>query len=164
MPSNLRPWAPLDGERSRKLTTEEIFTPELWHACEAHYSSHEALCLSLQEDYHLNVNLLLLACELDRQSIGLPAEQWQQLIRDAASWDERLIGPYRRLRQLAKASLSDNEYRQMLDVELMMERKVQTLLLHRLNQIEATEGDADNLRLLLSEFGLEIDVAAKLRY
>jgi hypothetical protein len=52
----------------------------------------------------------------------------------------------------------------MLDVELMMERKVQKLLLHRLNHIEASEGNADNLGLLLSEFGLEIDVAAELRH
>lgn len=146
------------------MTTEEIFTQELWHACEAHYSTHEALCLRLQDDCQINVNLLLLASELDKRDIRLSLGQWQQLIAEVGAWDERLIGPYRRLRQLAKPSLSDDEYRQMLDVELMMERKVQKLLLHRLNHIEASEGNADNLGLLLSEFGLEIDVAAELRH
>lgn len=145
------------------MTTEEYFTQELWQACEAHYSTHEELCLRLQDDCQINVNLLLLSSELDKRDICLSLGQWQQLIAEVAAWDERLIGPYRRLRQLAKASLSADEYRQMLDVELMMERKVQKLLLHRLNSIEPVEGEADNLGLLLSEFGLEIDVAAELR-
>ncbi|QYK07220.1 DUF2390 domain-containing protein [Shewanella zhangzhouensis] len=148
--------------RSLQLISEEVFTRELWQACEAHYSQHEALCLSLQDDCQINVNLLLLASELDRRCTGLNQGQWQLLIAEVTAWDERLIGPYRRLRQLAKNSLSEEEYRQMLDVELMMERKVQNLLLHRLNQLPTSRGEANNLMLLLAEFGLDIEVAAAL--
>lgn len=144
------------------MISEEVFTRELWQACEAHYSLHESLCLSLQDDCQINVNLLLLASELDRRGTGLNQSQWQMLIVEVAAWDERLIGPYRRLRQLAKNSLSEDEYRQMLDVELMMERKVQNLLLHRLNQLPISQGEADNLMLLLAEFGLDVEVAAAL--
>ena len=141
--------------------SSDNFSQELWQACEAHYQTHEALCLKLQDDCQINVNLLLLAAELDKRAISLNLGQWQQLIVEVSSWDERLIGPYRRLRQLAKSSLSPEEYRQMLDVELMMERKVQKMLLTRLNQYSPGAG-RENLPTLLAEFGIDVALVAAL--
>ncbi|MDH5517933.1 MAG: TIGR02444 family protein [Gammaproteobacteria bacterium] len=51
----------------------------------------EANCLRLQDQYHLNVNLLLFCHWLGvtKQSV-LTVEQWQQIISAALPWDETI--------------------------------------------------------------------------
>lgn len=61
--------------------------------------------------------------------------------------------PYRKLRKLAKSSLNEQEYQQMLAVELMMERKAQRTILNKLNEL-SPNGQATNLVSYLSLFGL----------
>ncbi|QSX36615.1 TIGR02444 family protein [Shewanella sedimentimangrovi] len=148
----------------------------VWPSCEQRYHRHSALCLALQDEHGVNVNLLLLAAELDARELALTQQDWQGLLDEARQWDERLIAPFRRLRRLAKPNLEPAEYQQMLDVELMMERKVQHLLRCRLEQLTASEFPADsspannpadhpvsNLCLYLGLFGLTADRAAALR-
>lgn len=136
---------------------------QIWDWCDMSYGHNKALCLELQDSCQVNVNLLLLAQYLDLTlDVTGPrqysTEQWQTLTAAIKEWDEKFLSPYRRLRRLAKASLNKDEYQQMLDVELMMERKAQrtiTCTLRRLNPL----GLKTNLLSYLSLFGLgEADV------
>lgn len=136
---------------------------DIWHWCDMNYGQNKALCLKLQDCYRVNVNLLLLAHYLDI-SLDVTAprkyslEQWQILVAAVSEWDEQFLTPYRRLRRLAKASLNQDEYQQILDVELMIERKVQGVILNTINEL-TPNGRQANLVIYLSLFGLSaIDV------
>ncbi|MDL3986798.1 TIGR02444 family protein [Shewanella xiamenensis] len=131
---------------------------QIWHWCDMSYGQNKVLCLELQDNCQVNVNLLLLAQYLDLTSdVAGPreysTEQWQQLVNAVREWDEKFLTPYRRLRRLAKASLNAAEYQQMLDVELMMERKAQRTILHTVNDLSPS-GQQTNLVSYLALFGL----------
>lgn len=138
---------------------------QIWHWCDMSYGQNKVLCLELQDNCQVNVNLLLLAQYLDLTSdVAGPreysTEQWQQLVNAVWEWDEKFLTPYRRLRRLAKARLNEEEYQQMLDVELMMERKAQRTILHAVNDLSPS-GQQTNLVSYLALFGLSAaDVTA----
>ncbi|MFT5788275.1 MAG: hypothetical protein ACI8SJ_000378 [Shewanella sp.] len=125
----------------------------LWQDCDSIYLKHQQLCLSLQDEHQVNVNLLLLALWLDTQELQLSAAQWQTLRQDTLKWETRVLLPYRSLRRLSKSCLSDAEYQQMLEVELMLERKSQRLISRSLNKL-ACQGDSSNLTSYLALFNL----------
>lgn len=131
---------------------------QIWQWCDMSYGQNKALCLELQDSCQVNVNLLLLAQYLDiTLDVAGPREysvqQWQMLATAINEWDERFVSPYRRLRRLAKTNLTENEYQQMLDVELMMERKAQRTILNKINGL-LPSGQSSNLVSYLSLFGL----------
>lgn len=139
---------------------------QIWHWCDKSYGQNQQLCLELQDNHGVNVNLLLLAQYLDLSSnSGLSrdaaavreysTEQWQQLANAAGEWDAKLLIPYRRLRRLAKANLNAAEYQQMLEVELMIERKVQRTILNSMNGLSPS-GQQTNLVSYLSLCGLSV--------
>ncbi|MEZ9593379.1 TIGR02444 family protein [Shewanella sp. 10N.261.52.F9] len=105
------------------------FYQHLWQDCDVIYIQQQTICLALQDDHQLNVNLLLLALWLDSHHQRLASSDWQQLQQALLSWEQRLLLPYRKLRRLSKAVLEQAEYQQMLDVELMLERKSQAKIL-----------------------------------
>lgn len=111
------------------------FYHSLWQDCDAIYMQHQASLLALQDDHQLNVNLLLLAIWLDSHHQLLASSDWQQLQQSLLEWEQRLLLPYRRLRRLSKAALEQAEYQQMLDVELMLERKSQAKILAALKSM-----------------------------
>jgi uncharacterized protein (TIGR02444 family) len=133
-------------------------TAELWQWGDNCYGANKDLCLSLQDRHGVNINLLLLAHYLDRQThLDFDQTQWQQLCQTTQDWDRHLLGPYRRLRRLAKAHLTADEYQQMLDVELMLERKQQAKLLHAVKGLTAIVTATDqgsNLETYLGLMGL----------
>ncbi|MEZ9197643.1 TIGR02444 family protein [Shewanella sp. 10N.286.54.B9] len=126
---------------------------QLWQDCDDIYLKHQQICLELQDKHQVNVNLLLLATWLNKQSHFLSLEQWQVLQQDTFKWESRVLLPYRKLRRLSKSCLAADEYQQMLDVELMLERKSQKLILHSLNQL-SWHGESCNLASYLSLFNL----------
>ena len=134
-------------------------SPNLWHDCDAIYEQHQSLCLQLQDDHQLNVNLLLLAIWLDRQHQKLAPTHWAQLQQDVFVWEQKLLLPYRKLRRLSKTCLDHDEYQQMLSLELMLERKSQSMILSWLESMpleEQTSTDTrDNLSHYLSLFDLD---------
>ncbi len=136
------------------MTQENLICPSIWQICEQRYLSQPQTYLTMQEQYGVNVNLLLLAEELDCQGIGITAEQWMSLTKEIKDWENNILKPYRSLRKLAKSSFSQEEYQKMLDVELMMERKAQKLILHRMNKL-APQSIGDNLKHYLAFFNLE---------
>jgi uncharacterized protein (TIGR02444 family) len=131
-----------------------LFSHTLWEECEAHYQSNTDYYLSLQDTYQVNVNLLLLAQRLDKQDFFLTQQQWESLTSCIELWETNVVQPYRKLRRLTKPHMDISEYQKMLNVELIMERKSQQMLLQRLNQFSA-EGEANNTNNYLSLFGLD---------
>ncbi|WP_434952899.1 TIGR02444 family protein [Shewanella sp. HL-SH4] len=113
------------------------FSNDIWQQCEQKYLCDPQAYIALQDSYQVNVNLLLLAQQLDQQSYPLDFNDWQQLSRLIEPWEAGVLKPYRQLRRLAKAHLTKDEYQKMLQVELMLERKSQKMLLQHINLIHA---------------------------
>ena len=133
---------------------------DLWTECEALYPANKDLCLKLQDEHGVNVNLLLLALYLDQQTTTQYSQaQWQQLLNCIENWEHKIVKPYRQLRRLAKGMIEASEYQQMLDVELMMERKSQHLISNQLTEM-ASDSQDSNLTSYLRLFGdnLHIDI------
>lgn len=135
------------------------FDHRLWQSCDLHYARHKDLCLSLQNQFDVNVNLLLLAWYLDSRQQGLSREQWQEISQVLTRWESKLLVPYRRLRQLAKPQLETPEYRKMLDVELSLERNGQKLILKWLGQ-QSLVPHSQNQSHYLSLFSLTADAVS----
>ncbi|ABE56455.1 conserved hypothetical protein [Shewanella denitrificans OS217] len=135
------------------------FSPQLWQDCEQYYLVNTEHYLSLQDTYQVNVNLLLLAQYLDQQALFFNQQQWESLTACIELWENNVVQPYRKLRRLTKPHMDSTEYEKMLNVELIMERKSQQMLLQRLNQLQA-DGDASNINNYLSLFGLDETVVA----
>ncbi|MEI6859324.1 MAG: TIGR02444 family protein [Shewanella sp.] len=135
------------------MTFVNDFDISLWKICDDYYHQHQALCLELQENQSLNVNLLLLSLWLDKQDYLLCSQDWSQIQSETHQWDERVLLPYRKLRKLSKKILAHDEYQQMLDVELMLERKSQGLILHRLKQLSHC-GKTSNFGTYLNLYNL----------
>ncbi|MGI2259191.1 TIGR02444 family protein [Shewanella sp. GXUN23E] len=135
----------------------------LWQQCDLHYAKHRELCLSLQNQHQVNVNLLLLAWYLDGRRLGLDSSQWQEVTQLINRWEGRLLVPYRRLRQLGKARLPTAEYHKMLDVELSLERKGQNLILKWLGRQSLTPHHS-NLEHFLQQYDLDLLAVADFQH
>jgi len=144
------------GAASLSNTT---FSMQIWQQCEQQYNFNPKAYIALQDDYQVNVNLLLLAQGLDQQGYLLNLLQWQQLTEVIEQWETNVLTPYRQLRRIAKAHLAATEYQKMLDVELIMERKSQKMLLQQVNLIQGKplheNSVANNTQYYLSLFGLD---------
>jgi uncharacterized protein (TIGR02444 family) len=138
---------------------KNLFTNTLWQECEQYYQSNTEYYLSLQDTYQVNVNLLLLAQWLDKQDFFLTQQQWESLTSCIELWENNVVQPYRKLRRLTKPHMDSGEYQEMLNVELVMERKSQQMLLRKLNQFNP-EGEANNTNNYLSLFGLDESIVA----
>ncbi|MDO6618036.1 TIGR02444 family protein [Shewanella sp. 6_MG-2023] len=138
------------------------FNSLLWRECESQYAIEPKRYISLQDAYQVNINMLLLAQYLDKKGYLLPLVQWQALAATINDWDTKVVNPYRTLRRLAKEHIKANEYQQMLDIELMLERKSQQMLLTKLNtvtpEIKANQHcENENTDNYLSLFGINHD-------
>ncbi|MGK0410666.1 MAG: hypothetical protein ACJASB_002846 [Shewanella psychromarinicola] len=157
----------------------QTFSHIIWRHCEQSYSINPQFYIHLQDSYHVNVNILLLAQYLDQQHYVLTQQQWEILTLVVDQWETNVLQPYRRLRRIAKAYLNNDEYQKMLDVELVMERKSQYMLLHELNLLQGqplstnTTDSTDstdstnstepgNIQHYLSLFGLDESIMAGL--
>ncbi|MGX9461216.1 TIGR02444 family protein [Shewanella sp. A14] len=146
---------------------QHMFSHTIWHHCEQSYSVNPLFYIDLQDNYQVNVNILLLAEYLDQQHYVLTQQQWEILTLVIEQWEDKVLQPYRRLRQMAKAHLADDEYQKMLDVELMMERKSQNMLLQKLNLLNGEMShsgttDLANVQHYLSLFGLDKSIMTAL--
>lgn len=95
--------------------------------------------LTLQEDEHKNVNLILLLMYLDELGITLTAEQFAELCTECEAFDRCVLHPQRKVRatlkQQHKHYQAYAELRQhMLKAELAQEKLQQSLLIDYLNQ------------------------------
>jgi len=112
----------------------------LWQFSLQYYSVRgiKEACLSLQNKYHGNVNLLLLLKWLDEQKLCFAEESWHK-VQHALSRSESLLLHYRELRKQYKTHLPDTLYRKSLEFELMLEKQQQSDLVDCINSISLTE-------------------------
>ncbi|NRD72738.1 TIGR02444 family protein [Shewanella sp. VB17] len=136
------------------MTYLNQFDLSLWQACDTYYEEHQTLCLQLQDEHEVNINLLLLSTWLDKQAYRLLPQAWLQLTQEMLHWEQRVLLPFRKLRKLSKNHLASTEYQQMLEVELMLERKSQALILHKLKQLPH-EGTRSNFEVLFELYQLK---------
>ncbi|TKB50943.1 TIGR02444 family protein [Ferrimonas aestuarii] len=129
---------------------------QLWQFGDQIWQHQDAkdLCLQLQDDYEIDPNLLLLAILMEHEHQFLTASKFTVLKQAKDEWEERMVGPYRQLRKLAKTSLPKESYQQMLEVELVMEKRSQRLMVKALQHLPI-ESEGDNLTACLAAHGLE---------
>ncbi|WP_434339209.1 TIGR02444 family protein [Motilimonas cestriensis] len=105
---------------------------DLWRQCEALYNANtQPTLLQLQNEFALNVNLLLLALFLDKKGLQLSTERWQRLSEQAERYERCILRPYRWARQQLKTQRSPHSYQQILAIELILERALQQQLWQR---------------------------------
>lgn len=124
-----------------------------WQQVERYYPHLQQRCIELQDQYQVNINLLLLAYYLDKQQLGLSLTCWRSLQQQTTQFESQLLTPFRQLRRQNKTVLSAIEYQQMLKLELVFERKLQTLISTWLEQ-QLTTSSTQNMDHYLAIFGL----------
>ncbi|SJN57550.1 TIGR02444 family protein [Vibrio ruber] len=109
----------------------------LWQFSLQYYSVREVkeACLSLQNNYHGNVNLLLLLKWLDEQQLSIGPQDWHRVMT-CISATEGLLNSYRELRRKLKTHLPDTLYRESLQFELQLEKQQQSDLVDCINQLK----------------------------
>lgn len=120
----------------------------LWQFSLQFYGVREVkeACLSLQNNYHGNVNLLLLLRWLDEQQLIFQEKDWP-LVQSSLSRSEALLHSFRELRRHLKSQVNDALYRETLHFELQLEKQQQSDLVDCINAITLIKNDEDPLTL-----------------
>lgn len=85
----------------------------------------EGLCLRLQDEYGVNVNVLLWAGWLAEQGAVLEGAQLQRALTLLAPYQRNYIEPLRHMRNLLKSSVRQGLRKKILAAELEAEKAVQ---------------------------------------
>ncbi|QIZ77846.1 DUF2390 domain-containing protein [Ferrimonas lipolytica] len=93
-----------------------------------HNKTLRALALRLQDEHQLEPNLLLLAIFLSSKGQFVDSDDFKQIALAQQPFATEVLSPYRELRRLAKKHLVETDYRRMLEVELILERHSQKLI------------------------------------
>ncbi|MBV2130849.1 TIGR02444 family protein [Arsukibacterium indicum] len=106
----------------------------LWQFSLALYPKVQSLCLQWQDNFGVNINLLLLLCYLEQQQLSLTHQQLLQLTAELEQFSSQFTKPLRALRRKSSsASLSTSQQQQLkqslLQAELKLEQLEQQLLL-----------------------------------
>jgi uncharacterized protein (TIGR02444 family) len=120
----------------------------LWQFSLQYYSVREVkeACLSLQNHFHGNVNLLLTLKFLDEQQASFHNEDWHK-IQDCLGRSEQLLHQFRELRRQLKPNVPDTLYRQSLEFELSLEKQQQSDLVSCINSLRLEDNTDDPLCL-----------------
>ncbi|WP_298715969.1 TIGR02444 family protein [uncultured Oceanisphaera sp.] len=105
---------------------------QLWQFSEQHYARPGVAqaCLQLQDEHGANVNLLLLLLMLEERGLGVDPTHFLPLLQQR----QGLFSQWRGLRRRLKSRLDNEEYVQLLQHELELERWQQQELLRVLEQ------------------------------
>ncbi|WP_096085583.1 TIGR02444 family protein [Agaribacterium haliotis] len=127
------------------------FAIELWRQPDL-----KSLCLSLQEQFHLNVNLVLFALWLEAHQLQLSAGSWSKAERVLNESSRDFLLNLRALRKQLKYEHSELACAQqlkqaLLQAELELELR-ELALLQELADSEAVSGECDQLRQYLKQF------------
>lgn len=125
-----------------------IPSPEqFWQFSEQHYARPGVAeaCLQLQDEHGANVNLLLLLLMLEERGFTVEAAHFMPLL----AMRQGLFNQWRRLRRQLKARLDNDDYLQLLQHELELERWQQQELLEQLRQSPPASGSGGLLTYLI---------------
>jgi len=108
-------------------TTDKIKldSEALWQYSLSAYTQVKDLVLKLQDDYGLNVNLLLLSGYAQTLGCAIDEFDMQSLVTQTKQWQTNITQPYRELRRELKTTITSQQYQAMLTVELALEREEQ---------------------------------------
>ncbi|MFT4927454.1 MAG: hypothetical protein ACI8WB_003561 [Phenylobacterium sp.] len=138
--------------------TKPLTAKQFWHFSGELYGKPgvKEICLNLQDQFDLNVNLVLLLCWCEQHQRVLSAVQVEALVAGIAQWHQDYTRPMRVLRRrLARDDATDSEAKQaMLDAELALERVEQRLLLAVFNGFEVVVEDSFCLAGYVSDEGV----------
>ncbi|MDK9759186.1 TIGR02444 family protein [Vibrio sp. D173a] len=111
----------------------------LWQFSLSYYSARgvKDACLTLQNQYHGNVKLLLLLKWLDEQQLAFAETEWHH-IQQCLGRSESLLLSYRELRKHLKPHVVDSLYREALQFELQLEKQQQSDLVDCINRTALT--------------------------
>ncbi|WP_435274880.1 TIGR02444 family protein [Psychrobium sp. nBUS_13] len=97
----------------------------LWQYSLGAYDQVKDLVLKLQDDYGLNVNLLLLSGYAQTLGCAIDEFDMHSLVTQTKQWQTAITKPYRELRRELKDTITSQQYQAMLTVELALEREEQ---------------------------------------
>lgn len=144
----------MSGEAKEKTGPDNpfwAFSLEIYAAPEVEQS-----CLALQEEFSLDVNLLLLCCWLGRHGVLLDPKGLQTLRDQSKAWRREVVSPLREMRQRLKLAVgavlperSAGLRESIKACELESERILQDLLYDILENLPGRDGrDADRAGLM----------------
>ncbi|SHO54795.1 TIGR02444 family protein [Vibrio quintilis] len=121
---------------NQALTQVSLTLEHLWQFSLQYYSVRDVkeACMSLQNNYHGNVNLLLLLKWLDEQQVSIKEQDWNKVIT-CINRSEILLHGFRDLRRKLKSHLPDTLYRESLQFELQLEKQQQSDLVECINTL-----------------------------
>lgn len=133
---------------TKKHAEYTLTLEHLWQFSLQFYGVREVkeACLSLQNNYHGNVNLLLLLRWLDEQQFIFQEQDWP-LVQDCLIRSETLLHSYRELRRHLKLQVNDALYREALQFELQLEKQQQSDLVDCINSLILVTNDSEPLTL-----------------
>lgn len=97
----------------------------LWQYSLNQYPKIKEVVLSLQDEYGLNVNLLLLAGYTQTLGCAIDEFDMQRLVGQTTQWQQQLTQPFRQLRRDLKSTITPAQYQTMLTMELALEQEEQ---------------------------------------
>lgn len=107
------------------------------------------VCLKLQDELGLNVNLILLLCYAEQHRLQISSKQLKQLVQCVDKWHREYTKPLRRIRRdlALEDSATVEAKRAIFDAEIELEKAEQKLLLGCYNRLELQSVDsAQNLQ------------------
>lgn len=140
----------------------KLNSDELWQYSLEQYPSVESLLLPLQEQYQLNINLLLLCGYAQTNGCAIDEFQLHELVAQTKSWQTRLTSPFRQLRRDLKPQLSQEQYQQMLTMELALEQEEQWRLVNSLPELPGNNPEAQaNILSCLIAYGVALEALSE---
>ncbi len=133
---------------TNKHAQDTLTLEHLWQFSLQFYGVREVkeACLSLQNNYHGNVNLLLLLRWLDEQQLSFQEKDWH-LVQSCLGRSEALLHSFRELRRHLKSQVNDALYRESLQFELQLEKQQQSDLVDCINSLTLVNNDGAPLTL-----------------
>ncbi|RQW61633.1 TIGR02444 family protein [Vibrio viridaestus] len=121
---------------SERHVTLSLTLENLWQFSLQYYSVRavKEACLSLQNRFNGNVNLILLLKYLDTHNVAIGDNDWHLLL-ECLHRSDVLLHDFRQLRRQLKTHVPDTIYRQSLEFELELEKQQQADLVECANHL-----------------------------
>ena len=128
-----------------KITAMTMQSTSLWDFSNQLYDREgiASVCLDLQDDYRLDVNLLLFCCWCAHFEKELPEEIWQRILGFSNEWRSQVVKPLRDVRKWMK--LESSPYSRETQFSVLRDRiKMDELAAEKIQQ-EFIESSLQNL-------------------
>lgn len=120
--------------REVSIKNKQFMLADFWDYAVHTYSLHgvQDACLYVQDNYGMDVNMLLLCSWLDKQKVSLTKDGLHALHAASQHWQNTVLHPFRAKRRALNKKT--DAYRAHLKQELLLEKDEQQALLQALQQ------------------------------